>query len=298
MNKFLVAGLWLAVHNLVFSSGKYDGVERETIGESGIELRKVVVAGHDSGHVEQETPASGVFSSDEGMGHNTFELPSMVFNSDSTAAYSQTGQHRFARTWTGRQLLSPEEFDEDTKCKCVAGTGFCTVCVIMPILLACLLPTKTLHVRNVSKYAMTVSCPGSVVTIDKHAHGTLHCSSPVNGGNLYGYLTWGDSGIKSDYASGHVVNEASRNGNMFKVSVSPCVHDCSSSSRDCDSNGKNCHQRTTYYDETVTWTAVVPAPTYQPTPQPSVMARNHNLRGYWNGVEDEYISEIAPGEQE
>lgn len=215
----------------------------------------------------------------------SYELPSFTsLNTDSTAVHTGANQSRFSGAWSTGRVPSCPAVDDDVK---VVGVGCCTVALVTT-LLVCLLPQHVLHVNNTTKYPITVSCPGSINSLQPHSHGRLRCTSPINGGNVYGYTPW-SSGIKGDYASGHVVNEGSRNGNIFDVSVTPCKHDCSESSESCSGSGKSrhCSSSSTYYDETVTWT-----PVYSSTAN-STAAVHGNLRGYWNGVESEYIADIV-----
>ncbi|MDP3788485.1 MAG: hypothetical protein Q8Q60_04210 [Candidatus Chromulinivorax sp.] len=212
-----------------------------------------------------------------------YTVPTTVYNSDTRPVHTGANQSGYARVWSDRQLPSCPAVDDDVK---VVGMGCCTV-ILVTTLLVCLLPQHVLHVNNTTKYPITVSCPGSINSLQPHSHGRLRCTSPINGDNVYGYTPW-NSAIKRGYASGHVVNEGSRNGNIFDVSISTCTHDCSESSKSCSGSGKSrhCSSSTTYYDETVTWT-----PVYSSTAN-STAAVHGNLRG-WNGEDSEYISDVS-----
>jgi hypothetical protein len=289
MNKFLVVGLLVAVHNLVFSSGKYDGVEPNAA-QSGIELRTGVDAGHDSGampaHSDNPTD-SGIIETEVRFGN--FTADSFTFgDSRRGGANVSTRFYKAGQRYHNNIMMGDSETVKASGCCCLI-TGLIVASITCGVLYA---GHKTsVYNRTASKLTITYrpGCTETYYTKTHNSDGTvtktkhrreIDCVDyvlPNSHDNIYNLGALSKLCVEKTYGYGS--NRACATQEALKHDYHFYAH---------TDNGRLILTRGTSH----------PVPTYQPTAQPSVIARSHNLRRYWNGVEDEYISEIAQHKQD
>ncbi len=268
------------------------------VGSNNEEAGKYTVANQGHGSIEAEAPVDHSFYSEEEAGtqKRNFELPAQVFNVDATAgahaANPRPGLSDFSYRSTkaisryGRNLSTA---DSDT----LKGTGCC--CLVMAVAAAAITCgvvyaghatrvydrtgdalnvyyrpgcTRTWYTYDKDgtkiKHTQTIDCvkyiyPNNHCTIYNLGQLTKLCVTKANGyGSNMACAT--DEGLKHDY---NWYAHKGTSGNLILT------------------RGTN-H----------------PVPTQQPTFEPSLHesfdTQSHgNLRGYWNGVESEYISDVS-----